>query len=76
MISGTGTAMKECPYCYTAVGIDDSTCPKCGREIERWQTGFYTRQRLPRRKTAAVLTVAAVAFLLIVAGFARACHWI
>jgi transposase-like protein len=51
-------------------------CPKCGREIERWQTGFYTRQPLPKRKSAAVLTVAAVAFLLIVAGFARACHWI
>ena len=68
--------MKECPYCYAAVGIDDSVCPKCGREIEKWQTGFYTRQPLPRKKSAAVLAAAAVAFLLIVAGFARACHWI
>ena len=66
--------MKECPYCYAAVGVDDSACPKCGREIERWQTGFYTRQRLPKRKSAAVLAIALVAFLLIVFGFAKACH--
>jgi hypothetical protein len=56
--------------------LDDSVCPKCGREIERWQTGFYTRQPLPKKKSAAVLSVALVAFLLIVFGFARACHWI
>jgi predicted amidophosphoribosyltransferase len=66
--------MKECPYCYAAVGTDDTVCPKCGREIERWQTGFYTRQPLPRKKSAAVLTAALGAFLLIVFGFARACH--
>jgi len=68
--------MKECPYCYAAVGINDSVCPKCGREIERWQTGFYTRQPLPKKKSAVVLSVALVAFLLIVFGFARACHLI
>lgn len=68
--------MKECPYCYAAVGVDDSVCPKCGREIEKWQTGFYTRQPLPRKNRAIVLAVAAVAFLLIVAGFARSCHLI
>jgi uncharacterized membrane protein YvbJ len=68
--------MKECPYCYEAVGINDSVCPKCGREIERWQTGFYTRQPLPKKKSAVVLSVALVAFLLIVFGFARACHLI
>ena len=68
--------MKECPYCYAAVGVDESVCPNCGREIEKWQTGFYTRQPLPKKKSAIVLTVAAVAFLLIVAGFARACHLI
>ncbi|HJW14662.1 MAG TPA: hypothetical protein VJ776_08200 [Thermoanaerobaculia bacterium] len=66
--------MKECPYCYAAVGVDDSVCPKCGREIEKWQTGFYTRQPLPRKKSAAVLSIAIVAFLLILFGFARACH--
>jgi predicted amidophosphoribosyltransferase len=68
--------MKECPYCYAAVGTVDTVCPKCGREIERWQTGFYTRQPLAKKKSVAVLTGALVAFLLIVFGFARACHWI
>ena len=68
--------MKECPYCYAAVGMDDTVCPKCGREIERWQTGFYTRQPLPRKKSAVVLTAALIAFLLIVFGFAKACHLI
>jgi predicted amidophosphoribosyltransferase len=68
--------MKECPYCYAAVGTQDPVCPKCGREIEQWQTGFYTRQPLPKKKSAAVLTGALIAFLLIVFGFARACHWL
>jgi uncharacterized membrane protein YvbJ len=68
--------MKECPYCYAAVGTEDSVCPKCGKEIEQWQTGFYTRQPLPKKKSVAVLTGALIAFLLIVFGFARACHWI
>ena len=68
--------MNECPYCYARVGPNDAVCPNCGKEIERWQTGFYTRQPLPRKKSAVVLAVAAVAFLLIVAGFARACHLI
>jgi predicted amidophosphoribosyltransferase len=68
--------MNECPYCYTAVGPTDAVCPKCGREIERWQTGFYTRQQLPTRSRTAVWVGAILAFLLIVAGFAKACHWI
>ena len=66
--------MKECPYCYSAVGVDDTVCPKCGREIQQWQTGFYTRQPLPNKKSAAVLSIALVAFLLIVFGFLKACH--
>ena len=43
--------MKECPYCYAAVDINDAVCPKCGREIERWKTGFYTREPLKKRIT-------------------------
>jgi uncharacterized membrane protein YvbJ len=66
--------MKECPYCYAAVSLDDTVCPKCGREIERWQTGFYTRQPLPKRKSFLVLSIALVAFLLILFGFFKACH--
>ena len=68
--------MKECPYCYAAVGPMDLVCPKCGREIERWQTGFYTRQQLTTRKRTAVWAVATFAFLLVLAGFAKACNWI
>ena len=68
--------MKECPYCYAPVGMDAAVCPKCGREIEQWKTGFYTRQPLEKKKSAVVLSVALVAFLLIVFGFAKACHWI
>jgi hypothetical protein len=68
--------MNECPYCYTAVGPADSVCPKCGREIERWQTGFYTRQRLPTRSRTAVWVGAVLALLLVLAGFAKACHLI
>ncbi|MGH9316737.1 MAG: zinc ribbon domain-containing protein, partial [Thermoanaerobaculia bacterium] len=34
--------MKECPYCYAPVQPLDTVCPKCGRQIERWQTGFYS----------------------------------
>ncbi len=41
--------MNECPYCYAAVGPSDEVCPKCGRQIGRWQTGFYARQPLPSR---------------------------
>ncbi|HKA35656.1 MAG TPA: hypothetical protein VKH43_02495 [Thermoanaerobaculia bacterium] len=54
--------------------MDDTVCPKCGREIQQWQTGFYTRQPLPKKKSAAVLSIATVAFLLIVFGFLKACH--
>jgi hypothetical protein len=68
--------MKECPYCYTRVGPNDAVCPSCGREIERWQTGFYTRQPLPAKKKAAVRVGLAAAVLLVLVGFARACHWI
>ncbi len=68
--------MNECPYCYTRVGPNDAVCPNCGREIERWQTGFYTRQPLGVRKRTAVWAVAVLAFLAIVAGFAKACHWV
>jgi hypothetical protein len=68
--------MNECPYCYAAVGPKDSVCPKCGREIERWQTGFYTRQQLPGKKKTVVRLVLIVAVLLVVGGFARACHLI
>jgi hypothetical protein len=68
--------MKECPYCYAAVGPQDSTCPKCGREIERWQTGFYTRQPLPGRKKTAVRIALALALVVVLGGFARACHLI
>jgi hypothetical protein len=68
--------MKECPYCYTRVGPNDAVCPNCGREIERWQTGFYTRQPLTAKKKAAVRVGLAAAVLLVLVGFARACHWI
>lgn len=66
--------MKECPYCYASVGPSDAVCPKCGREIERWQTGFYTRQQLPTRKKTAVRVALILAVLVVLGGFARACH--
>ncbi len=75
MISGLDT-MKECPYCYARVGPTDTTCPRCGRKIEQWQTGFYTRQPLSHRARTAVWVVAAVALILIIGGFARSCHWL
>ena len=68
--------MNECPYCYTAVGPDDAVCPKCGREIERWKTGFYTRQKLPTRSRTAVWIGAIAALLLVLVGFAKACRLI
>jgi predicted amidophosphoribosyltransferase len=68
--------MNECPYCYTKVSPTDVTCPNCGREIEHWQTGFYARQPLPARSRTAVWAGALLAFLLILAGFAKACHWV
>jgi predicted amidophosphoribosyltransferase len=66
--------MNECPYCYASVGPSDAVCPKCGREIERWQTGFYTRQQLPTRKKTAVRVALILAVLVVLGGFARACH--
>jgi hypothetical protein len=68
--------MYECPYCYAAVKNTDETCPNCGREIARWQTGFYARQPLPTRSRTAVWIGAIALFLLIVAGLAKSCHWI
>ncbi len=68
--------MNECPYCLTPVTIEDTKCPKCGREIARWQTGFYTRQKLPKRTGTAVLSAVAIVVLLIVAGLAKSCHWL
>ena len=68
--------MNECPYCYARVGPSDSVCPNCGREIERWQTGFYTRQPLPTRKKTAVRVALVAAVLVVLGGFARACHLI
>ena len=76
MIPAAGDPMNECPYCYTKVGVTDTTCPNCGRKIEQWQTGFYTRQPLPNRTRTAVWIVAAIALILVVGGFARSCHWI
>ena len=68
--------MNECPYCYTRVEPGTVKCPRCGREIEQWQTGFYTRQPLPRKTRTTVWVVAAIALLLVLGGFARSCHWI
>jgi predicted amidophosphoribosyltransferase len=68
--------MNECPYCYARVGPNDTVCPNCGREIERWQTGFYTRQPLPAKKRTAVWVGAVLLLLLVLFGFAKACHWI
>jgi hypothetical protein len=68
--------MYECPYCYAAVKNTDEKCPNCGREIARWQTGFYARQPLPTRSRTAVWVGAIALFLLIVAGLAKSCHWI
>lgn len=68
--------MNECPYCYASVSPGVSACPECGREIERWQTGFYTRQQLPGRKKTAVQVVVILAVLLVLGGFARACNLI
>jgi hypothetical protein len=68
--------MNECPYCLTPVTMEDVRCPKCGREIARWQTGFYSRQELPRRTRATVLAGAALLALLVLAGIAKSCHWI
>ncbi len=68
--------MKECPYCYGAVEPADAVCSQCGREIARWQTGFYTRQPLPGRSRAAVWVGALLGLLLILGGLARSCHWL
>jgi len=69
--------MYECPYCYTPVEPGTPVCPNCNRELERWQTGFYTRQRpLATRSRTAVWAAAIAALLLVLAGLARACHWI
>ena len=68
--------MIECPYCYAPVNPGDATCAKCGREIEKWRTGFYTRKPLPLKSRTAVWVGAALALLVILAGFARACHLI
>ena len=50
-------------------------CANCGKPIERWQTGFYSRQELPAKSRTAVWVGAVVLFLLVVLGFARSCHW-
>ncbi len=68
--------MNECPYCYTPVTPGDSVCPNCGREIAKWQTGFYSRQALPARSRTAVWAGAIFLLLAILVGFARSCHWV
>ena len=68
--------MKECPYCFAKVATTDVTCPNCGRQIQQWRTGFYARQPLPAWSRTAVWAVAILAFLLIFAGLAKACHWV
>jgi len=68
--------MKECPFCYTRVEATDVTCPNCGRQIEQWKTGFYARQPLTTRSRTLVWAIALLAFLVILAGFAKACHWV
>jgi hypothetical protein len=68
--------MIECPYCYAAVKPQEKVCGNCGKAIDRWRTGFYTRQSLPARARTAVWIGAVGLFLLVVLGFARSCHWI
>jgi predicted amidophosphoribosyltransferase len=68
--------MNECPYCFARVGPTDIQCPNCGRKIEHWQTGFYSREPLPKKTRNVVWFVAVLLFLLIVGGFAKSCHWI
>jgi hypothetical protein len=67
--------MIECPYCYSPVQPSDAVCGKCGRSIDRWRTGFYTRQALPAKSKTAVWVGAVVLFLVMVLGFAKSCHW-
>lgn len=68
--------MNECPYCFARVETTDTECPRCGRKIEQWQTGFYSRQPLPSRTRNVVWFAAGLLFLLVLAGFAKSCHWI
>ena len=67
--------MIECPYCYKAVKPEDTVCSHCGKHIERWQTGFYTRKQLKGGSKTMVWAGAVALFLLVVLGFAKSCHW-
>ncbi len=69
--------MYECPYCYQPVEPGTPVCPKCGREIARWQTGFFAKQQpMARKSKTLVWAVALAAALLVLAGFARSCDWL
>ena len=67
--------MIECPYCYKAVKPADTVCSHCGKPIERWQTGFYTRKQLKGGSKGMVWIAAIGLFLLVVLGFVKSCHW-
>ncbi|HYB53870.1 MAG TPA: hypothetical protein VEG84_08385 [Thermoanaerobaculia bacterium] len=68
--------MNECPFCYAQVSATDAVCPRCGRRIEQWKTGFHSREPLSSRTRTMVWIVAGVALVLIIGGFARSCHWL
>lgn len=43
-----GQALRECPYCKTAIRRDASVCPHCQRESEAWT--FHKGKWWVRRK--------------------------
>jgi hypothetical protein len=66
--------VKECPFCYTPVSGDTKVCPKCGRQLDQWRTGFFAKPDLPARQVTIVWVVVAAVLFLLAFSLSRSCR--
>lgn len=65
--------MRECPFCFRTIGDDAVECPNCGRRIDVFRTGYFSRPDLSRPKTALIWVAAIVILGLLAVGVFRGC---
>ncbi len=66
--------MRDCPFCFTPIGDEATQCPGCGRRIDVFRTGYYSRPTLPPVRRAAVLLAVTGLLAILATGIVWSCR--